>query len=235
MTFKRTDLRAVSLDKQSCVEEARKCLSRAKNVASRARSVGHVAVTDHPSPPEMEACLLVQAAQNFRIAGEEFDSASAYASAAAVTAGAVKDPGRAADLYTEAALEMEKVDSEFANEYFRELFLRTNPLTRGDVLNSLLQLSSCRQERISADILHQERMANGHSRKNNYGTTIKYYSRTSKLYTAANMNEPHRLPLLGRVGRLKESASAYKRLSNEVEHSQHCTGSRNTVAFRLLS
>ena len=86
-------------------------------------------IMTYPSASELqtkhEIKLTLQAAEYFRIAGEQhwFDSAKTYGQAAALTAEAMKDPRLAAELYTEAAIVTEKVDTDFANEYYRKFKL----------------------------------------------------------------------------------------------------------------
>lgn len=64
----------------------------------------------------------ILAAEAFRICGEYhwFDSAKAYGLAASLYAEALHDPKEAANVFTESAIVMEKIDSNFANEYYSE-------------------------------------------------------------------------------------------------------------------
>jgi hypothetical protein len=60
--------------------------------------------------------LTLWAAGHFRIAGENFDSDKAYAVASALCADDLQDPKQVVELFTEAAIVIEKVDSDFVNE-----------------------------------------------------------------------------------------------------------------------
>ena len=138
----RTEFKVVSTNHEEYAEKASTYLRQAEDVGTRtsgrkARCIGlevdeplqNQCLLTYPSASELqtkqEIKLTLQAAEAFRIAGEHhwFDSAKAYAQAAALSAEALKDPIRAAELYTEAAIVVEKVDSYFANDYYRKLLV----------------------------------------------------------------------------------------------------------------
>ena len=215
----RTELRAVSINHEECAAKAQKFLRQAEDIGTRnagrkARcssiELGPVPTchVTYPSPVEIqtkqEIKLTVKAAEHFRIAGERhyFDSSKAYAQAAALAAEAQKDPSLAALLFTEAAFVMEKVDSDFATSI------------AGKAISQHCDAS----QYINAARL-EERMANNHKKKNNFEASIDGFKRASKLYSAANMNDSaddmnyHAAYLIGKVGRVRDSACMYQSLA----------------------
>ena len=107
----RTELRAVSTNHEDYAEKGEKYLKQAENVGARtsgrkARQQDNQCIMTYPSASELqtkqEIKLTLQAAEHFRIAGEYkwFDGAKAYAIAAALYAEALRDPKKAAELFT---------------------------------------------------------------------------------------------------------------------------------------
>lgn len=154
----------------------------------------------HRSATRQEIKLTVMAAEHFRIAGEHFDSGKAYSIAAALCAEDLQDPRRAAELFTEAAIVMEKLDSDFANEYYRKAISQ-----------------HCDASQYNEAAILEERMANNHRGKKHFDASIKDYDRASKLYAAANAHDGadrargSAAYLLGVVGRVRDSARCYQR------------------------
>ena len=113
----RTDLRAVTITPREHAKKAQGYLRQAKHVGATA-TMGYPGASKLQTKQEINLVLL--AAEQFRIAGEQhwIHSAHAYAQAAALTSGAMMDSSQSAKLYAEAALVIEKVDSDFANDYY---------------------------------------------------------------------------------------------------------------------
>eukprot|EP00578_Thalassiosira_sp_NH16_P007509 CAMPEP_0181112206 /NCGR_PEP_ID=MMETSP1071-20121207/19692_1 /TAXON_ID=35127 /ORGANISM="Thalassiosira sp., Strain NH16" /LENGTH=341 /DNA_ID=CAMNT_0023196165 /DNA_START=676 /DNA_END=1701 /DNA_ORIENTATION=- len=222
----RTHLRAVSLNHDEYALKAEKYLRQAEEVGARtsgrhARCIGlepqqNQCIMAYPSASELqtkhELKLTVQAAQGFRLAGEQywFDSAKAYAKAAALWKESFKDPKKAAELYKEAAIVIEKIDSDFANEYYRKAISQ-----------------HCDASQYKSAAILEERMANNHRRKKNFESSIQEYERASKLYTAANEFDSADRTLdqtayfLGKVGRVRDSAYSYQSLAKEQQANQN--------------
>lgn len=166
---------------------------------------------------KQEIKLTLFAAEHFRIAGEHnwFESAKAYAQAAALAAEAQKDPSLAAELYTEAAFVMEKVDIDFASSM------------TGRAISQ-----HCDASQYSNAARLEERMASNHKKKSNFEASIDGYKRASKLYSAANMNDRADYMndcaayLLGKVGRVRMSAYMYQSLATVQAH-------RNLTKFNV--
>lgn len=116
----RTVLGAVTVNPKEHAEKAQDLLRQAKHAVSMATSA-------YPGASKLqtkqEIKLIILAAEHFRIAGQQHWSQSArvYAQAAALSSGAMMDSRKSAELYTEAAIVMEKVDTDFANEYYSKL------------------------------------------------------------------------------------------------------------------
>lgn len=108
---------AVSVNPKEHAEKAQDSLRKAKHAVSMATSA-------YPGASKLqtkqEIKLIILAAEHFRIAGQQHwtHSARVYAQAAALSSGALMDSRKSAELYTEAAIVMEKVDTDFANEYY---------------------------------------------------------------------------------------------------------------------
>jgi hypothetical protein len=199
----RTELRAVSINHEECAAKAQKFLRQAEDVGPVPKCPA-----TYPSSVKLkikqEIKLTVQAAEHFRMAGERhwFDSAKAYAQAAALAAEAQKDPSLAAELFTEAAFVMEKVDSDFSTSI---------------TVKAISQHCDATQYINAARL--EERMANNHKKKTNFEASIDGYKRASRLYSAANMNDSaddmnyHAAYLLGKVGRVRDSANMYQGLA----------------------
>jgi hypothetical protein len=207
------------INHKECAAKAQKFLRRAEDIGARidGRKVRCSSIdvgplqkcpATYPSHVELqtkqEIKLTLLAAEHFRVAGEHhwFDSAKAYAQAAALAAEAQKNPSLAAELYTEAALVMEKVDSDFASSMTGK---------------AISQHCDASQYNNAARL--EERMANNHRKKNNFEASIDGYKRASKLYSAANMydNADHMsycaAYLLGKVGQVRVSAYMYQSLA----------------------
>ncbi|KAL7537641.1 hypothetical protein ACHAWF_005863 [Thalassiosira exigua] len=225
---KPTELRAVSTNHEEYAEKGRRLLRLAEEVGtrngsrtSRLRDEESDFIHSYPSELDLQARqeikLAVQAAEHFRIAGEHFwfESASAYALAAATAMEALKDPTKAAELFTEAAIVMEKVDSNFADEYYRRAISQ-----------------HCDASQYNAGAMLEERMANNHARKKDFEASIEEYQRASKLYAAgdkhdsADRTKDRAAYFLGKVGRVQDAAFSYQR------HATH-QARQNTKKFNV--
>ncbi|KAL7535097.1 hypothetical protein ACHAXR_009476, partial [Thalassiosira sp. AJA248-18] len=165
-------------------------------------------IKSYPSASELqnkqEISLLTQAAEHFRIAGEKhwYDSANAYALAAALYTEALKDSKMAAEIFTEAAIVMEKVDPDFAIEYYRKAISQ-----------------HCAASQYNEAAMLEERISENHIRKANFEGSIDGYERATKLYTAAGMHDSadrtheRSAYLIGKTGRLRDAAYAYQKLA----------------------
>ena len=116
----RTDLGAVSINSKEHAKKAQDYLRQAKHAAAMASSAYPGA---SKLQTKLEIKLVMLAAEHFRIAGQQhwIHSARFYAQAAALSSGAMMDSRKSAELYAEAAMVMEKVDTDFANEYYSKL------------------------------------------------------------------------------------------------------------------
>ncbi len=100
---------------------------KAQGYLQQAKDICATASCAYPGASELltkqEIKLNILAAEHFRIAGEKhwIDSAHAYAQAAALAAGAMMDSEKSAELYAEAAIVMDRVDTELAKSYYRKL------------------------------------------------------------------------------------------------------------------
>lgn len=207
----KTHLKAVTINQQKCFETGRKLLLQAESIGSRTdgrkarcknldSDVPHS--TTYPTFFELqtkeEIKLTLQAAENFRIAGEHhwFESANAYAKAASISAEVQKNPSISAELFSEAAFIMEKIDSDFASVFTAKAISQHCDAAQYDKAARL-----------------EERMAGNHSRKSSYDAAIEGYKRAAKLYASAKMSDNadkmcHRAAyLLGKEGgRVRESS-----------------------------
>lgn len=117
---RRTELKAVSINPKEHAKKAQSYLQQAKNICATPSCAYPGAST---LLTEQEIKLNILAAEHFRIAGAKhwIDSAHAYAQAAALATGALMDSEKSAELYSEAAIVMEKVDTDLANDHYRKL------------------------------------------------------------------------------------------------------------------
>ena len=208
---KRTYLRAATTANEDYPEIARNFLKQAQEVGSwtagrKARNEELVSLASYPNAAELqtkqEIALTISAAENFRLAGEDYyqDSAQAYAIAAALYIEALKDPKMAAILFTEAANVMEKVDSDFAIENYRK---------------SITQ--HCDASKYNEGAMLEEHMAKNHTKKGDVESAIDDYERATKLYQASNkLDSADRTMektayLLGKTGQLRDAAYTYQR------------------------
>lgn len=154
--------------------------------------------------PDQEARITLLAAEAFRIAGENslHECAKAYGHAATLYADALKDPKRAADLFTEAGAVAEKIDTDFANEYYRKAVSQ-----------------HCDSSEYSAAAMLKERMAVNFEKKNDIEASIEENQRASQLHKAAQKQDDadrtldRAAYLLGKTGRYREAAHAYQSLA----------------------
>ena len=216
----RTNLKAVTINQQKSAETARKLVLQAESIGTRtdgrkARCQNldsdvpqQKCLSTYPTFFELktkeEIKLTLQAAEHFRIAGEQhwFDSANAYAKAASISSEVQKNPSISAELFSEAAFIMEKIDSDFASAF---------------TAKAISQHCDAAQYDKAAEL--EERMADNHSKKSSYEAAIDGYKRAAKLYASAKMSDSademcHRAAyLLGKGGRLTESAYLYLSLA----------------------
>lgn len=115
-----TDLLAVSINPKEHAKKAQGYIRQAKNIGAMATST-YQGASKLQLKQEIKSIIL--AAEHYRIVGEKhwLDSAHAYAQAAALISGAVMDSRKSAELYTEAAVVLEKVDTDLASEYYSKL------------------------------------------------------------------------------------------------------------------
>lgn len=210
----RTHLKAVTINQQKCFETGQKLLLQAESFGSRtdgrkARCKNldsdvpqQKCLSTYPTFFELqtkeEIKLTLQAAENFRIAGEHhwFESANAYAKAASTFAEVQKNPSISAELFSEAAFIMEKIDSDFASAFTAKAISQHCDAAQYDKAARL-----------------EERMAGNQSKKSSYDAAIEGYKRAAKLYASAKMSDNavemcHRAAyLLGKEGgRVRESS-----------------------------
>mmetsp|Transcript_13657 Transcript_13657/g.29335 ORF Transcript_13657/g.29335 Transcript_13657/m.29335 type:complete len:339 (-) Transcript_13657:46-1062(-) len=207
----RTELRAVPTNHAECAEKGKKCLKQAEDVGARtsgrnARHQENQCIMSYPNASELqtkqEIKLTLQAAEYFRVAGEHHwvDSANAYALAAALHAESMRDPNMAAELFTEAAIVIEKVDCDFANEFYRKAISQ-----------------HCDASHYNEAAILEERLATNHNKKENFEVSIEEYRRASKLYAAAGKHDSadrtldRTAYLLGKIGWVRDSAYAYQK------------------------
>lgn len=118
-------LKAVGIDPAESAEKARIYLRSADEIGKRTERRAHRSGSSKLPPSfftKQEIANLILAAESFRVCGEHhwFDSANAYGRSAFLHAGALHEPKNAAQLFLEAAIVMEKIDTNFANEYYSE-------------------------------------------------------------------------------------------------------------------
>ena len=122
----RSDLRAVTTNPAEFSQKATALLKQAEHIGTRtegrkARHNQNEVFTISPKfHTKQEVKLTILAAEAFRVCGEQhwFDSAKAYSRAATLSADALHHAASAAELFTEAGIVTEKVDTNFANEYY---------------------------------------------------------------------------------------------------------------------
>jgi hypothetical protein len=133
----RTELRAVTITPKEHAKKAQGYLRQAKNVGAMA-TMGYPGASKLQTKQEINLVLL--AAEQFRIAGEQHwvHSAHAYAQAAALTSGAMMDSSKSAELYAEAALVIEKVGTDFANDYYSKHDSIVEQCTSSDAIPTIL-------------------------------------------------------------------------------------------------
>jgi hypothetical protein len=125
-TTMRSDLRAVTTNLAEFSQKATALLKQAEHIGTRtegrkARHNQNAAFAISPKfHTKQEVKFTILAAEAFRVCGEQhwFDSAKAYSRAATLSADALHHAARAAELFTEAGIVTEKVDTNFANEYY---------------------------------------------------------------------------------------------------------------------
>lgn len=120
-------LKAVSADTKQWAEKAKTCLKQAEEIGKRVE--GRYARQQHVQsaiPPnfytQQEVKYTILAAEAFRVCGENhwYDSANAYGRAATLCSDALHDSEKSAILFVEAGVVMEKLDCNFANEFYSE-------------------------------------------------------------------------------------------------------------------
>eukprot|EP00986_Skeletonema_menzelii_P020494 scaffold31344_cov154-Skeletonema_menzelii.AAC.1 len=209
--MKRTALRAVSIDEKEWKAKGTQLLKQAENVSKRTNRQNET--TDNHSLIS-EIKLTIKAGEAFKIAGHWYESARAFARAAAFIGDAMNDPQRAASFYLEAGIAAEKVNASLANDYYsRSISMHCNVL-----------------EFYQAAML-LERMANNFIKKDELVASLEEFQRASKLYkaTAGKLDDADRTLeraayLQGRTGDLIDSSNSYKTLAMSQAR-------RNTTMF----
>ena len=116
-------LEAVNTDTLEWSKKAKDLLKQAEKTGKRTER--RTTRQTHDALPadfytKQEVKYYVLAAEAFRVCGEHhwFDSAKAYGRAATIQADSLHDAEGSARMFVEAGIVMEKVDTNFANEYY---------------------------------------------------------------------------------------------------------------------
>jgi hypothetical protein len=228
--MKRTTLRAVSSDAKEFKAKGMHYLKQAENISKRKTTndrhehINFDTKQAHSLSLIAEIRFTLLAADAFRIAGEQcwYDSAKAFAHAAALSGDAKHDAQMAASLYTEAGVVAEKLDTCFANDHYK---------------SAVSQYCNALDFKAGAMLL--ERMANNLGKKDDLVASAEEFQRASKLYSAAGMVDDANRTLervayfLGRTGHLIESSNAYKSLA--MSHARQNTTMFNVPRYALRS
>lgn len=168
--MKRTALRAVTIDEKEWKAKGDALLKQAEHASKRTATTER---NENPTESAMtearnlslisEMKLTVLAGEAFKIAGESYDAAKAFARAAAL----FHDP-QAALYYNEAGIAAEKVNPTLANDYFsRSVSVHCDLLEFKDAA------------------MLSERMANNYMKKDELVASLAEFQRASALYKAA--------------------------------------------------
>ena len=198
---KRTALLVVSIDTKEWKARGEQHRQQAKKSSNRHDRHDHI--PRFASQQSYELSLLseirftILAGEAFRVAGEWYDSAKAYALAAALT----RDAAASASLYTEAALLATKLDISFAHDYYKHAVSQ-----------------HCNALEFKSAALLQERLANIYAKKDNLESSLEEIQKASKFYRAAGMEKEANRALeraaylMGKTGDLVKSSNTYKSL-----------------------
>lgn len=228
--MKRTALRAVSIDAKESKAKGIRYLKQAENVCKHKSANDRHEHINFDTQQAYSLALVAEinfnllAADAFRIAGDQcwYDSAKAFAHAAALAGDAKHDSQMAASLFTEAGVVAEKLDVSFANDYYKSAVSQ-----------------HCNALDFKAAAMLLERMGNNFHKKDDFVASVQEFQRASKLYSAAGMaHDSNRMLervayLLGRTGHLMESSNSYKSLA--MGHARQNTTIFNTPRYALRS
>jgi len=200
MTFARTTLRAVSIDKDEYTRKALHFESKAEQLSVKSKSTSYKNASILNTRQEIKLTLF--AAESFRISGQHYDASRMYGKTASLFVEALHNPHKGAELYTEAAATAEHVDSSFANQYYRKAV--TNHCDSSDYDKAAML---------------EERMGNKYTQNEDYELSIDAHKRASKLYAAANdLDSADRTLervayMLAKVGKISDAAYTYQQLA----------------------
>ena len=135
---------------------------------------------------EMDA--YIRAGEQFRMSSSQLDAAKAYQAAALISSEKLKNPGKAALLYTEAALCLEKLDSSLA----------VAPLS-----SAVSQY--CNSSEYDNAASTERRLATIHEMNTEWESSIEHYRRAAKLSLKGNFS----VDMLERVALLLERKGHY--------------------------
>jgi len=226
--MKRTVLKAVTIDKKEWKAKGKQLLQQAEKTSKRTtHNERHEDIRfDTQQATQLsllsEIKLTIQAADSLRVAGEEYDSAKAYARAAALSGDAKHDSEMAAALYKEAGIVAEKLDVSFANDYYKQAVSQ-----------------HCNKLEFKAAAMLLERMADNFIKKDELVASLEEFQRASKLYSAAgDVDDADRTLeraayLLGRTGNIIASSNSYKSIA--MSQARRNTTIFNTPRFAMRS
>lgn len=222
--MKRTALRAVSIDQKEWKAKGTQLLQQAKRSTRNDRHEDIRFDTKQARDLALmsEIKLTFMAGEAFKIAGEWYDSAKAFARAAALSGDAKHDIQAAASFYLESGIVAEKLDAFSSSDYYRQ---------------AVSQYCNAQDFKVAAMLL--ERMANNFMKKNELVASLEEFQRASKLYGAAGeLDDADRTLeraayLLGRTGDLIESSDSYKALA--MSQARRNTAIFNTPRYALRS
>lgn len=222
--MKRTALRAVSIDQKEWKAKGKQLLQQAKRPTRNDRHDDIRFDTQQARDLSLntEIRLTFMAGEAFKIAGEWYDSAKAFARAAALSGDAKHDTQMAASFYTESGIVAEKLDSFSSSDYYRQAVSQ-----------------HCNALEFKAAAMLLERVANNFMKKDELLASLEEFQRASKLYSAAGeVDDADRALeraayLLGRTGDPIESSNSYKTLA--LNQARRNTAIFNTPRFALRS
>ena len=225
--MERSTLRAVTIDAKEWNAKGKQFLKQAEATSKgtthndRHENIRFDTQQAHHLSLQSEIRLTLAAGEAFRIAGSWYESAKAYARAAQLSTVSTSylsstdshDSSMAASLYTEAGAVSEKLDINFANDYYK-----------------LAVTNHCNDFEFKAAAMLLERVANNFVGKGGLLASLEVFHRAWKLYDAANeVDDADRILeryayFLGRIGDLIESSNSYKTLALRQAN-------RNTLIF----
>lgn len=131
---------------------------------------GHMTASNLELQGEIDT--YIRAAEQFRMSSSQLDAAKAYEKAAFLSSEKLKKPDKAALLYTEAALCLEKLDSSLA----------VAPLSR-----SVSQY--CNSSAYDKAALTEKRLGSMHEMNSEWESSIEHYRRAAKLSLRDNFSD----------------------------------------------